>query len=111
MSVAGCSSGLIYDTPYLRTQIVDAQTRQPIESARIEVWAVRREDVVARGATDSQGQVFVAPLTHKAYRFGPYDTYPPPGRVRVSASGYLVTEAAVSFGAGRTPTIALVPAT
>lgn len=68
--------------------------------ARVEVWASWRENFIARGVSDPQGQVYVAPLTHKAYRFGPSDPLMPAGRVRVS----------VSFGAGRTQTIALVPA-
>jgi hypothetical protein len=67
---------MIYDTTYLRTQIVDAKTQQPIENARVEVWGTKRENLIARGATDPQGQVFVAP-SHRTYAFGPYDSYRP----------------------------------
>src|ERR1700730_6940378 len=93
---------MIYDPPYLRTQVVHAKSQQPIANARAEVWATQRVDLGARGASDPQGEVFIAPLTHEAHRYGPYA---PAGRVRVWASGYLETEASVSFGAGRTPTI------
>jgi hypothetical protein len=112
LGIGDCRDGVFVGSGLRHAIPADSDRRcQPIGSARVEVWVVRREDLIARGATDSRGQVFVAPLTHKAYRFGPCDTCPPAGRITVAANGYLPVEAAVSSGAGRTPTIALVPAT
>ena len=109
LSFSACSDRVVYDTPYLRTRIVDAETAHPIPSASVTIWSRQDPEGKAVGTSDSDGNVFISPATHRAVAFGPWDSFPPSGVARVEASGYVQREVVIAAGVSDTEPIALTP--
>jgi hypothetical protein len=107
--LVACSDHIAYDTPYLRTRVIDAATKQPIANANVIVWQPDHSTARASGSSDQAGSAIVESLTHMISTFLPWDSLPPGGRARVEAHGYVSREVEVGAGMADTPPIELAP--
>ena len=107
--VTGCSDGTVYETPYLRTRIIDATTTRPIPGASVAVWSQREPEKTVNASSDADGNVLVSPLTRRALVFGPWDPVPPSGKATIKAFGYVPVEIGIGAGINDTNTVALWP--
>lgn len=109
--LCGCGTWTIYDTPYLKTRIIDVVSKQPIIDAQVVVCADHNEDQCATGVSDKVGNVELESHTHKIIRFlpVPYDTFPPGGTIRVVARGYAPLVCEKDYGIDNTKPIELTP--
>ena len=89
LAVIGCVPMQAPASPWIRAQVVDANTHLPINAVTVTTWSREHPEKQVSGETDKNGTVTIAPSERTVWVLPvPYDFIAPGGPVRFTAPGY-----------------------